>query len=89
MEPEAIPKKAAKKSRPVTMESAAQRGCLRAANRLANTKQAAIGAKNPIPPVRKCSMPCQLMAVASCGVPGGKPRAGSALKIPAPIKPNP
>src|SRR5215213_6691519 len=46
-------------------------------------------ARNPIPPVTKCRMPCPLISWASAGVPGGNPSAGSATKIPAPISPRP
>src|SRR5262249_28260274 len=86
-DPTAIPTKAAKYSTPVAIEYADHPGCPRAANRLANTKHAAIRHRNPNPPLTKCSRPSQPTVWASGGVPGGKPSAGSATKSPAPISP--
>jgi len=52
-------------------------------------KQVAMKPVNPTVPTMKCIKPCQLIGLFSSGVPGGKPSAGSALKIPAPINPKP
>src|SRR5262249_53246630 len=88
-DPDAIPKNAAKKMTPVAIEYAAHPRCSRTANRRANTKLAAISDRNPIAPLTKCMKPCQLIAWASAGVPGGKPKAGSAVNAPALIRPSP
>lgn len=70
-------------------EYAAQPGRWSATNRRATTKQATTRQVKPTPPVRKCATPCQLTVVASSGVPGGNPSAGSARNNPAPTRLSP
>src|SRR5580765_4711572 len=89
-DPEAMAKNAAKKSKPVAAEYTAQAGFFSAAKRRAKTRHDAINPRNPTPPLTKCMRPCVLMVRGGpCGVPGGKPSAGSATKMPAAIRPNP
>src|SRR5258708_6663376 len=76
--PEASPAKATKKITPVTTEYTTHPLSFRAAKRRAKTKQTAITARNAIVAILRCTRPCQLMAVAEAGVPGGKPETGSA-----------
>src|SRR5207244_12296423 len=85
--PDASAAKAARKATPVSAENAAQPRSPRPAKARTNTKHAAINARNPTPALAKCSVLCQLQAVGGpSGVPGGKPKAGSATKIPAAIR---